>query len=165
MNNVHKDRHASLIPLYTYSSQLAVAAIANSLAYTKPREYASAFEAFYSMPNVSDTMRFADLEGLTGELEPEVGLRGPPPAYVDDAEHTELFDWIGDTPMEELDGYARSVCGEHRYMYLTYAAESQNPLRGYGEENLEFMGRVAEQYDPLGVLQEQVPCGFKVTEA
>jgi FAD/FMN-containing dehydrogenase len=83
----------------------------------------------------------------------------------DDVEDTELFDWIGKAFVAELDGVARSVGGDYPYVYLNYAAGNQNPLRSYGAENLEFMQRVAEKYDPLGVFQEQVPGGFKVTKA
>ncbi|KAL3459884.1 hypothetical protein BJX64DRAFT_193950 [Aspergillus heterothallicus] len=237
--NVHKDPNASLIPLYTYNSQVGVPVIANSFVYAEPVEYPDAFRRFYAMPNVSDSMRFTGVEGLVGELEPEAGLHNnfftltfanhpvilkeaisihnrmieeakkrarseswsiislfqPLPAlfaelgqkkrggnvlgldekkdYIldllwltwDNIEDTELFDWIGETFVEELDAFAKSVGGEYPYIYLNYAAENQNPLQSYGEENLEFMRRVAEKYDPLGVFQEQVPGGFKVTEA
>lgn len=83
----------------------------------------------------------------------------------DDAEDTPLFDWIGKTFVDELDGFARSVGGDSPFVYLNYAAESQDPLRGYGEENLAFLKAVAEKYDPLGVFQTQVPGGFKVSRA
>ncbi|KAL2817864.1 hypothetical protein BJX63DRAFT_96152 [Aspergillus granulosus] len=237
--NVHKDPNASLIPLYTYNSQLGVPVITNSFVYAQPVEFPDAFKAFYSMPNISDSMRLTGVEGLVGELEPEAGLHNnfftltfandpvilkkaisihdrmieeakkrarseswsiislfqPLPGLFaelgqkkrggnvlgldekrdynldllwltwDNIEDTELFDWIGETFVEELDEFARSVGGEYPYVYLNYAAKNQNPLRSYGEKNLEFMRRVAEEYDPLGVFQEQVPGGFKVTRA
>ncbi|KAL4913538.1 hypothetical protein BDW62DRAFT_214106 [Aspergillus aurantiobrunneus] len=236
-NNIHNDPSASLIPIYTYSSALGVPVIANSLVYTKPIAYPPPFEAFYAMPNISDSTRWTDLEGLTGELEPEGGLHNfftvtfandpailhkaisiqdrlieevkrsvrsenwsiismyqPLPGlfaeigrkkggnvlgldeggnYIlhliwliwDNSDDTALFDRVGETFVEELDGFARSVGGEYPFVYLNYAAEGQNPLRGYGEGNLEFLKAVAAKYDPLGVFQTQVPGGFKVSKA
>ncbi|KAL2836147.1 hypothetical protein BJY01DRAFT_222353 [Aspergillus pseudoustus] len=237
--NVHRDPHASLIPLYTYNSQLGVPIIANSFVYTEPVQYPGAFQKFYGMPNISDSMRLTGVEGLVGELEPEAGLHNsfftltfandpiilkeaisihgrmieeakkrarseswsiislfqPLPGlfaelgqkkrggnvlgldekrnYIldllwltwDDFEDTELFDWIGETFVDELQEFARSVGGDYPYVYLNYAAENQNPLRSYGEHHLEFMRRVAEEYDPLSVFQDQAPGGFKVTKA
>lgn len=83
----------------------------------------------------------------------------------DDAEDTPLFDWIGETFVDELEGFARSVGGDSPFVYLNYAAKSQDPLKGYGEENLAFLKAVAEKHDPLGVFQTQVPGGFKVSRA
>ncbi|KAL2794207.1 hypothetical protein BJX66DRAFT_351282 [Aspergillus keveii] len=237
--NVHKDPNASLIPLYTYKSEVGVPLIVNSLVYAEPVAYPDAFGDFYALPNVSDSMRFTGVEELVGELEPEAGLHNnfftltfandptilkkaisihnrmieeakrradseswsiislfqPLPGlfaelgqkkrggnvlgldaegdYIldllwltwDDVEDTDLFDWIGKTFVAELDEFARSVGGDYPYVYLNYAAGTQNPLRSYGADNLEFMQRVAEKYDPLGVFQEQVPGGFKVTKA
>ncbi|KAF2404902.1 FAD-binding domain-containing protein [Trichodelitschia bisporula] len=48
------------------------------------------------------------------------------------------------------------------YLYLNYAARFQDPVRGYGEESAEFLGRVARKYDPRRVFQRQVPGGFKL---
>jgi hypothetical protein len=73
--NVHRDPNASLIPLYTYKSEVGVPLIVNSFVYAKPVAYPDAFGAFYALPNVSDSMRFTGLEGLVGELEPEAGLQ------------------------------------------------------------------------------------------
>ncbi|KAL4930107.1 FAD-binding oxidoreductase [Aspergillus undulatus] len=83
----------------------------------------------------------------------------------DNVEDSAFFDWVGETSIAELEDFARSVGGDHSYVYLNYAAESQNPLRSYGEENLEFLSAVAAEYDPEGVLQTQVPGGFKVSRA
>jgi hypothetical protein len=74
--NVKNDPYASLIPLYTYISTMDRPVIVNSLVYTKPfaDPYPDAFKPFYLLPNISDTTRQTDLEGLVGELEPESGL-------------------------------------------------------------------------------------------
>jgi FAD/FMN-containing dehydrogenase len=67
--------------------------------------------------------------------------------------------------MSELDDFARSVGGDYPYVYLNYAAESQNPLRSYGEENLELLKALATEYDPQGIFQTQLHGGFKVSLA
>jgi hypothetical protein len=72
---VHKDPNASLIPLYTYKSEVGVPLIVNSFVYAEPVVYPDAFGDFYALPNVSDSMRFTGVEGLVGELEPEAGLQ------------------------------------------------------------------------------------------
>jgi FAD/FMN-containing dehydrogenase len=61
--------------------------------------------------------------------------------------------------------YARSIGADNEYVYLNYADRTQNPLRGYGDENVEYMRRVAREYDPTEVFQHQVPGGFKVSAA
>lgn len=67
--------------------------------------------------------------------------------------------------LDELDEYAKSIGKYNPYIYLNYADTTQNPLRGYGDENVEFISQVAEKYDPAGVFQTLVPGGFKVSEA
>jgi hypothetical protein len=67
--------------------------------------------------------------------------------------------------MNELKVFAKSAGGGYKYVYLNYAAHTQNPLRSYGEENLEFLRNVAGRYDPQDIFQEQVPGGFKVSRA
>ncbi|KAL4774844.1 hypothetical protein BDW60DRAFT_214780 [Aspergillus nidulans var. acristatus] len=238
--NVKNDPYASLIPLYTYISTMDRPVIVNSLVYTKPfaDPYPDAFKPFYLLPNISDTTRQTDLEGLVGELEPESGLHSnfftvtfandaaivkkaveiqerligqikkvakssewnikslyqPLPGlfaeigrkkggnvlgldegrdYIldllwltwDHVDDTALFDWVGETFMSELDDFARSVGGDYPYVYLNYAAESQNPLRSYGEENLELLKALATEYDPQGIFQTQLHGGFKVSLA
>jgi hypothetical protein len=83
----------------------------------------------------------------------------------DNAADDELFQRLCREAMAELDEYAKSIGKYNEYIYLNYADVSQNPLRGYGDENVEFIRQVAERYDPDGVFQSQVPGGFKVSEA
>ncbi|KAL0256813.1 hypothetical protein SLS55_007622 [Diplodia seriata] len=49
----------------------------------------------------------------------------------------------------------------HPFKYLNYAAEDQDPLASYGEENVEFLRRVRKAYDADGVFTTLVPGGFK----
>ncbi|KAL4809833.1 hypothetical protein BDV18DRAFT_166580 [Aspergillus unguis] len=76
-----------------------------------------------------------------------------------------LFQRLCEEAMAELDEYAKSIDKYNPYIYLNYADATQNPLRGYGEENVEYIKKVAQKYDPKGVFQTKVPGGFKVTEA
>ncbi|KAF9891907.1 hypothetical protein FE257_002870 [Aspergillus nanangensis] len=76
-----------------------------------------------------------------------------------------LFQRLCEEAMAELDDYAKSIDKYNEYIYLNYADKSQNPLRGYGAENIAFIQEVAERYDPDGVFQTQVPGGFKVSQA
>ncbi|PLB40384.1 FAD-binding oxidoreductase [Aspergillus candidus] len=76
-----------------------------------------------------------------------------------------LFRQTGIDALKELNEYAKSEGKFNEYVYLNYADRTQNPLRGYGQENLEYIKKVAETYDPDGVFQTQVPGGFKITQA
>ncbi|KAL4940954.1 hypothetical protein BDV06DRAFT_195504 [Aspergillus oleicola] len=76
-----------------------------------------------------------------------------------------LFQRLCEEALAELDEYAKKIGKYNPYIYLNYADVTQNPLAGYGEENVEFIRDVARRYDPKGVFQTQVPGGFKVSEA
>ncbi|KAL4779282.1 hypothetical protein BJX76DRAFT_365365 [Aspergillus varians] len=76
-----------------------------------------------------------------------------------------LFHRLCEEAMAELDEYSKSIGKYNEYIYLNYADKTQNPLRGYGDENVEFIQSVATRYDPHGVFQTQVPGGFKVSKA
>jgi FAD/FMN-containing dehydrogenase len=83
----------------------------------------------------------------------------------DDEDDDALFRRLAASALERLSTYARSIGADNEYVYLNYADRTQNPLRGYGDENVEYMRRVARGYDPTGVFQHQVPGGFKVSAA
>ncbi|KAF2177257.1 FAD-binding domain-containing protein [Zopfia rhizophila CBS 207.26] len=51
---------------------------------------------------------------------------------------------------------------KHKYIYLNFAAWFQDPLGGYGKEQVETLRHVARKYDPEGLFQEQVVGGFKL---
>ena len=77
----------------------------------------------------------------------------------------ELFSNLAAECLEEMDKYAKSINAYNEYIYLNYADKTQDPLRGYGQKNVDFIKRVAREYDPTGVFQYQVPGGFKVSSA
>lgn len=74
-----------------------------------------------------------------------------------------LFDEVGQSMIDELGAFAKSIGGLNEYVYLPYAYHTQNPLAGYGQENLQKLRQVAKKYDPRGVFQKDVPGGFKLT--
>lgn len=76
-----------------------------------------------------------------------------------------LFKKIGQTTIDQIDKYARSINKANEYIYLDYADQKQNPLRSYGTANLRKLREVARKYDPEAVFQNLVPGGFKLDAA
>ncbi|MCJ1250543.1 hypothetical protein MMC30_007771 [Trapelia coarctata] len=64
--------------------------------------------------------------------------------------------------VQEVESVARSLRLIHRWKYLNYAAEWQDPIAGYGKVNKEKLWATSRQYDPHGVFVRQVPGGFKL---
>ncbi|KAF2271244.1 FAD-binding domain-containing protein [Westerdykella ornata] len=48
-------------------------------------------------------------------------------------------------------------------VYLNYAEGQQDPLGSYGKENVDFLRKVAQRYDPDEWWQRRVPGGFKLS--
>lgn len=82
-----------------------------------------------------------------------------------DSRDDRLFREISDSTITEINNYAKSINKDNEYIYLDYANKNQNPLRGYGSDNLRKLRIIAEQYDPEGVFQKLVPGGFKLAAA
>lgn len=76
-----------------------------------------------------------------------------------------LFDRIGQATIQEINEYAQSIKKDNEYIYLDYAYQTQNPLRGYGPANLRKLREVGGKYDPAEVFQTLVPGGFKLAAA
>ncbi|KAE8548382.1 hypothetical protein EYB25_008760 [Talaromyces marneffei] len=51
---------------------------------------------------------------------------------------------------------------DHRYIYMNYASQFQDPIRGYGAENVAKLQAIAEEYDPQRVFQRLQPGYFKL---
>ncbi len=49
------------------------------------------------------------------------------------------------------------------FVYLNLAAQFQDPIRAYGEDNVQYIRHVAKKYDPAGVFQRLTPGGFKIS--
>ena len=58
--------------------------------------------------------------------------------------------------------YAKSKGMYHRFLYLNYALETQDPIAGYGRQNVERLRATSRHYDPQQVFQNLVPGGFKL---
>lgn len=50
----------------------------------------------------------------------------------------------------------------HRFKYLNYAANFQDPIGSYGAVSQANLQRVSKKYDPTGLFQTGVPGGFKL---
>lgn len=62
-----------------------------------------------------------------------------------------------------LQDYAESLDAGLDWIYLNYAHPSQDPLKSYGEDKVQFIREVAAKYDPTGVFQNRIPGGFKIS--
>ena len=66
------------------------------------------------------------------------------------------------TLLKQAKRYAKSQRLFHEFVYLNYALESQDPIAGYGAENVARMKAASSHYDPEQVFQKLVPGGFKL---
>ncbi|OHF03772.1 hypothetical protein CORC01_01091 [Colletotrichum orchidophilum] len=86
--------------------------------------------------------------------------------HIKDKEHEEFGFRVLQEWYDSLIGYAKHTevsCWED-WLYLNYADKSQNPLRAYGEDNVNKIRAEALKYDPDGVFQTKCPGGFKITK-
>ncbi|KAH8900830.1 FAD binding domain protein [Thozetella sp. PMI_491] len=77
----------------------------------------------------------------------------------DDVMYKAAEEWVN-----LANGIAEDMGTQDPFLYLGFAGGFQKPLCGYGQDNVEFMRRVAAKYDPSGVFQTLVPGGFKLSE-
>lgn len=80
------------------------------------------------------------------------------------AEQDALFQQAGADLINRISAYAVSIGADNPYLYLDYADSSQDPLVGYGAENVKKMKAAAEKYDPQQIFQKNVPGGFKISK-
>lgn len=66
------------------------------------------------------------------------------------------------TIMHKANEAARDMGLLHKFVYLNYANQVQDPISTYGRENVASLRAAATRYDPQGVFQRQVPGGFKL---
>ncbi|KAL2787778.1 hypothetical protein BJX66DRAFT_327576 [Aspergillus keveii] len=76
-----------------------------------------------------------------------------------------LFHEIGYSLIKNLKDYSERIGAGSDYIYMNCAGRDQNPLRGYGEENLQHLKAMARKYDSTGVFHTQCPGGWKVSDA
>ncbi|KAF1920383.1 hypothetical protein BDU57DRAFT_552788 [Ampelomyces quisqualis] len=80
------------------------------------------------------------------------------------AEQDKLFQKAGADLIKPICDYAESIGADNPYLCLDYADNTQDPLKGYGEENVKKMKAAAKKYDPFGVFQNLVPGDFKISK-
>ncbi|MCJ1401397.1 hypothetical protein MMC11_004610 [Xylographa trunciseda] len=64
--------------------------------------------------------------------------------------------------LKQVETLAASSGMLHKWKYLNYAAQWQDPIAGYGHENRERLRAASRKYDPGQVFQKQVPGGYKL---
>lgn len=64
--------------------------------------------------------------------------------------------------VEQVERLAGSRGMLHRWKYLNYAAQWQDPIAGYGHANKEKLRAASRKYDPDQIFQKQVPGGYKL---
>ncbi|KAI6519939.1 hypothetical protein MCOR05_010964 [Pyricularia oryzae] len=69
------------------------------------------------------------------------------------------------TWVDSIKTFAVENGADDEFLFLNYADLSQNPLGSYGDKNIAFMEEVASKYDPNGVFQQNMPGGFKLSNA
>ena len=67
--------------------------------------------------------------------------------------------------VEHIEAFAIHHETAHRYKYLNYCAEWQDPFRGYGRGEKEWLREVSKTYDPDGLFQKACRGGFKLFDS
>ncbi|KAF4617071.1 hypothetical protein G7Y89_g15078 [Cudoniella acicularis] len=62
-----------------------------------------------------------------------------------------------------LEKFAESNGLHVNWRYLNYVDKTQNPLKSYGPDNINFIRKVAAKYDPSGMFQMKVVSGWKIS--
>ncbi|KAI1858874.1 uncharacterized protein JN550_012333 [Neoarthrinium moseri] len=83
---------------------------------------------------------------------------------VERAEHETLAFPYVKSFWKDVDEYADSLDGNWGWRYLNYAYRTQEPISGYGAENVDKIKKAAQKYDPKGVFQRLRSSGFKIPE-
>lgn len=79
-----------------------------------------------------------------------------------EASDDERFADVAYAAIDEINAVAESLGVSNPFIYLNYAGQKQNPLAGYGQENLKKMRALSRKYDHQGVFQKLVRGGFKI---
>ncbi|KAJ8105775.1 hypothetical protein OPT61_g9977 [Boeremia exigua] len=65
---------------------------------------------------------------------------------------------------DALEEFGKSMDLNVDWQYLNYVDGTQDPLRSYGQSNVDFIRKVAAKYDPEGVFQKKVVSGWKISK-
>jgi hypothetical protein len=75
-----------------------------------------------------------------------------------------LFNDAISSHINEINAFAAGAGKSNPWIYTNYANKTQDPLAGYGADNVAKIKAVAAKYDPAAVFQNLQPGGFKVSE-
>ncbi|OBT60360.1 hypothetical protein VE03_10495 [Pseudogymnoascus sp. 23342-1-I1] len=101
--------------------------------------------------------------GLQNTTEPLL-LFNPALRWTNPAHDTEIKEMMHRAmKMVEAEAMRRGL--QTDFLYMNYASEYQDPLKGYGAEQFKFIEEVASRYDPNGVFQTLRTSGFKLRGA
>jgi hypothetical protein len=83
----------------------------------------------------------------------------------DDAADDANLQQAASTLINQVSEFTQSKGKSNEFIYLNYALQNQDPLGGYGAENLAKIMVASKKYDPHGVFQKLVPGGYKIANA
>lgn len=78
------------------------------------------------------------------------------------AEDDDLINRVAKTLISRIEQATKAAGLFQNFKYLNYAANFQNPLASYGQDNVANLRKVSKKYDPTGLFQTGVPGGFKL---
>jgi hypothetical protein len=83
-------------------------------------------------------------------------------ATWDKAEHdTEVHDAAKDF-FTKARARAAEMKVDNSFIYLNYAEKWQDPIKGYGQDNVDLLQSSSTKYDPTALFETAVPGGFKI---
>lgn len=80
----------------------------------------------------------------------------------DEARDDVLIKFTTRHAIERIDAVAGANNTGHRYRFLNYCAEWQNPFASYCDDNWRFLKEISRRYDPDGLFQLGCTGGFKL---
>lgn len=83
----------------------------------------------------------------------------------DDDSQSKKIEKAASKLIQQISDLAKSKNQLNSWRYLNYALASQDPLGGYGSENVAKMKAASSKYDANGVFQKLVPGGYKLVNA
>ncbi|KAL4744697.1 hypothetical protein BDW72DRAFT_208805 [Aspergillus terricola var. indicus] len=178
-SSLNDEPHAQLVTIWQHNGKTNASFAASGLQYTLGTAQPAIFRQVLDLPMALSTLRVTGIYDLMMETAPPPGKRAVflTLTFRNDVRVLEhLYSLLEEALLAvhaagvgsedwTLKVYVQEIGADSEYIYMNYAARYQNPLRGYGKENVEFIKAVARKYDPLEVFQRQVPGGFKVSSA
>lgn len=82
----------------------------------------------------------------------------------EDAAHDEIAHQKLEAYETALETFAREKDADVAWRYVNYCDKTENPLKSYGPENVDFIKQVAAKYDPEDLFQKEMPGSFKISQ-